>query len=318
MPTAYTTFEEEAKKLIDPNREKAKTESNALYDSQVASTNKLYDAQAEKAGKSYEDSYRENAVQKLINERQVAENMANLGLTNSGLNRTQQTAVQLSYANQKANIDRQKQSDIEDINLSRTQALDTIEQNRLSSAASIDQEYDNLVNETATTNYNNYLDYLSEQAELAQKQREAAKKQSEAPKISKFAYGTPVSMTYSSNGNVLYTDESGNSVKMRAGANPYTGYVNADLLVNGKYDASRAFSNGYQPKYYKGKELTYYTPSKGSKETSTANVPWRDDGKQQQIFTTGKNKYYVWYGPDNRYVEARWNSTKKCWEFNLD
>lgn len=308
MPTAYTTFEEEAKKLIDPNREKAKLESNAFYDSQVASTNKLYDAEAEKAGKAYEDSYRENAVQKLINERQVAENMANLGLTNSGLNRTQQTAVQLSYANQKANIDRQKQNNIDDINLNRTKALDTIEQNRLSSDASIDQEYDKLINETATANYKNYL---SEQDKITQKQ-------SESPKISKFDYGTPVSMSYSSNGNVLYTDESGNSVKMRAGANPYTGDVNADLLVNGEYNASRAFSNGYQPKYYKGKELTYYTPSKGSKETSTANVPWRDDGKQQQIFTTGKNKYYVWYGPNNRYVEARWNNTKKCWEFNLD
>ena len=310
MPTVFTDFEEEAKKLIDPNREKAKADSNAFYDSQVASTNKLYDAQAEKAGKSYEDSYRENAVQKLINERQVAENMANLGLTNSGLNRTQQTAVQLSYANQKANIDRQKQNNIDDINLKRTQALDTIEQNRLSSAASIDQDYDKLISETATTNYNNHLDFLSEQSKIAQKQ-------SESPKISKFDYGTPVSMSYSSNGNVLYTDESGNSVKMRAGANPYTGYVNADLLVNGKYDASRAFSNGYQPKYYKNEELTYYTPSKDSKETSKAYVPWREDGKQQQIFTTGKNKYYAWYGKENSYVEAQWDKTDKCWKFNI-
>ena len=30
MPTVFTTFEEEAKKLIDPNREKAKADSNAF------------------------------------------------------------------------------------------------------------------------------------------------------------------------------------------------------------------------------------------------------------------------------------------------
>ncbi|MBQ4120345.1 MAG: hypothetical protein IJD45_08165 [Clostridia bacterium] len=116
-------------------------DSNALYDNQVKSTNKDYDTQVFEQSRAYEDQYRENAVQKEINKRQVAESMANLGLTDSGLNRTQQTAVQLSYGNNKANIDRQRQSGIDSLNYSRRQALDTTEQNRLAANAQIEQGY---------------------------------------------------------------------------------------------------------------------------------------------------------------------------------
>lgn len=115
--------------------------SNELYDNQVKSINRDYDTQVFEQGKAYEDQYRENAVQKEINKRQVAESMANLGLTDSGLNRTQQTAVQLSYGNNKANIDRQRQSGIDSLNYSRRQALDAIEQNRLADNAQIEQGY---------------------------------------------------------------------------------------------------------------------------------------------------------------------------------
>lgn len=115
--------------------------SNELYDNQVKSINRDYDTQVFEQGKAYEDQYRENAVQKEINKRQVAESMANLGLTDSGLNRTQQTAVQLSYGNNKANIDRQRQSGIDSLNYSRRQALDTTEQNRLAANAQIEQGY---------------------------------------------------------------------------------------------------------------------------------------------------------------------------------
>ncbi len=43
--------------------------------------------------KQYASGYDANAVQQRINERNVAERMANMGLTDSGLNRTQQTAL---------------------------------------------------------------------------------------------------------------------------------------------------------------------------------------------------------------------------------
>lgn len=69
--------------------------SGKVYDTQRRQTQDTYDRQIKDTNNSYEDMYRENAVQKLINEREIAEDMANSGLTDSGLNRTQQTAVQL-------------------------------------------------------------------------------------------------------------------------------------------------------------------------------------------------------------------------------
>ena len=85
---------------------------------EIAAKNKqtiteTHNAELKEIEKSYDDQHRINAVQKLINERQVAENMANLGHTDSGLNRTQQTAVQLSYANQNAKLNTQRQSAID-------------------------------------------------------------------------------------------------------------------------------------------------------------------------------------------------------------
>lgn len=61
----------------------------------------------------YENIVNTQNVQKLINERKLAESMGNAGLTDSGLNRTQQTATQLSYSNavSKAQIARQKTVD---------------------------------------------------------------------------------------------------------------------------------------------------------------------------------------------------------------
>ena len=291
MPTVFTDFEEEAKKLIDPNREKAKADSNAFYDSQVASTNKLYDAQAEKAGKSYEDSYRENAVQKLINERQVAENMANLGHTNSGLNRTQQTAVQLSYANQKANIDRQRQNNLDDINLSRTQALDTIEQNRLSSAASIDQDYDKLISETATTNYNNHLDFLSEQSKIAQKQSEAAQKQQETAKKDLYYFRRTEKDKLGN--NVYVFSVNGKEVKLQEGVNPYTG-TNNKIEYSAEAKKIGFFSNGYQPRGL---------VSQGGAFEWTGDY-YYGTGKQQKIWKAPNGKEFVWYGDFNEYREV--------------
>ena len=118
--------------------------TNTLYDGQVKSINEGYDTKVFEQGRAYEDQYRENAVQKAINERQVAESMANLGLRDSGLNRTQQTAVQLSYGNNKASIDRQRQAGIDSLEFSRRQSLDTIEQNRTAAIADINQYYNNL------------------------------------------------------------------------------------------------------------------------------------------------------------------------------
>ena len=86
----------EYKKLGTAQRDADIASSDKVYDTQKLQTQNTYNRQIDETSKAYEDLYDENAVQRLINEQEIAENMANLGLTDSGLNRTQQTAVQLS------------------------------------------------------------------------------------------------------------------------------------------------------------------------------------------------------------------------------
>lgn len=103
--------------------------------------NQNYGAKISETEQSYDDQERINAVQKLINEQEIAENMANLGLTDSGLNRTQQTAVQLSYANNRANIERQKRSAIDGLTREMNAYLTEIETGAESSIAGLKDTY---------------------------------------------------------------------------------------------------------------------------------------------------------------------------------
>jgi hypothetical protein len=83
------------------------------YNLNVGAINDNYAVDVANTEEAYNKLYDTNAVSRIINERKIAENMANLGLTDSGLNRTQQTANQLSYANTNNQIGIQKQKAID-------------------------------------------------------------------------------------------------------------------------------------------------------------------------------------------------------------
>ena len=320
MPTGitklYTTFEEEARKSAKTGWDKELADNDTFYATQADSINKLYDAKVNKQSKAYEDSYRENAIQKLINERQVAENMANLGLTNSGLNRTQQTAVQLSYANNKAGIDRQKQSAIDDLNLARTQSLDTNEQNKLSGRNTINQTYEKAINNTAQTNYNNYLTYLAE-LEKAENERiaqleEQQRQNSYIIKTNNGLLSRDFEGSLKDNGvdsykitkdyvdYIRYVDNnSGKSVELPVGVNPYTGDDNSALeAIYGVFD------NGYQPKGVEGYGAFDKTKNGYVKAVGTAQFK----GRNQNVFSITKNgatTYWIWDGANNEYFQVK-------------
>lgn len=99
---------------------------------------------------SYENEYQRNAVQKLINEKAIAEKNANLGLTDSGLNRTQQTAAQLSYANQKGDIDLARQNAIDTLQLNLSSAITDIKKELEANKLAINQNYDQMNMQLAT------------------------------------------------------------------------------------------------------------------------------------------------------------------------
>ena len=141
--------------------------SDKMYDTQRRQTQDTYDRQIKDTNNSYEDMYRENAVQRLINERKIAEDMAGLGLTDSGLNRTQQTAVQLSYANSKNKIDTNRQKAVDTLAASLADAVSRIDANKLADAEKIRSSYESGWNSAAQSTYAKELE------EQTQRQKDA-------------------------------------------------------------------------------------------------------------------------------------------------
>lgn len=79
----------------------------------------------------YQSAYDLNAVRQLISQRQLKEQMANAGLSDSGLNRSQQTALATSKANADAAIDRNKLAANVDIESQLQNNLSTNENNKI-------------------------------------------------------------------------------------------------------------------------------------------------------------------------------------------
>lgn len=146
--------------------------NKTVYDNNAKTITDSYNAQIDEAKDSYEDQYRENAVQKKVNEFYIAEEMANMGLTNSGLNRTQITANQLSYSNNKAKIDMQRQSMVDKLTLEMQGYLTENENTRISAEQSIKDAHEQADLVEATESYNTQLQaevdaYNAEQERLA-------------------------------------------------------------------------------------------------------------------------------------------------------
>ena len=150
---SYESYYEAIKKQTDADRQAAKDKSNQLYANQAAAANDQYAQQIKETTTAYDEQYRMARIQKAINDRQIAENLANMGLTDSGLNRTQITANQLYYGNTVGKIDRAKQQAVDALALALRGSLTTIENNRLSAEASIDQQYDKYASDAATDMY---------------------------------------------------------------------------------------------------------------------------------------------------------------------
>lgn len=296
---------------------KSLADNDATHNLQKQTVTDNFNAQLRDTESTYSDEYRENAVQKLINERQVAENMANLGLTDSGLNRTQQTAVQLSYANNKAKIDRQKQSLVDSLKLQLNNSLNEIETSRISNASAINQSYESAWADSAQKVYNDNLDYMEE----IRKEQIAAAKEAAEKEASKQIY------TYSGEdiekGLNIYRGSDGKTYYSEKGLNPYTGDNNTLYMKedkNGKFvssnlskgtDAQKAAAkygvctNGYQPKgvFIDGKDY-------GKIQNSNQSIPAEKSmtGKKQNVWmTTGRRgvHYWFWDGTDNNYFEIK-------------
>lgn len=293
------------------NREIA--EKNKIYDTQKQQATDTYNRQIKETNNSYEDLYRENAVERLINEREIAENMASLGLTDSGLNRTQQTAVQLSHANNKNKIDINRQKAVDSLTASLADAIKTIDLNRSSAESEIRSGYYNLAVSNAQKAYQTDVEaetarqkaaydysikmYKAQQSAAKSAQKESQKAnyiiQTSGGLLNRNFIGTlkqnNVSVIYDTDKKTTtYIDNnSGKKTTMPSKNNPYTGAPHPDVEYG-------AFSNGYQPDNISGHKLKVYDPK---------SVEIRGNKQNVYKLVKGHNtEYYVWFGEENRYV----------------
>lgn len=274
--------------------------SDKMYDTQRRQTQDTYDRQIKDTNNSYEDMYRENAVQRLINERKIAEDMAGLGLTDSGLNRTQQTAVQLSYANSKNKIDTNRQKAVDTLAASLADAVSRIDANKLAAAEKIRGSYESSWNSAAQSTYAKELEEQTKRVEANIKaQKEQIAKQQKANYIIQTNGGTlrrsftgslkdnNVSVIYDkTNKTTTYIDNnSGKKTTVASSVNPYTGNDNSELI-----EEFGAFDNGYQPRGVRGHGKLLRSVGKDV-----------INGNMQNIFEAADASLWIWDGSINEY-----------------
>ena len=149
---AQAQYADAAKKNKE-NADAYKQSVGEIFDTQRDQVNKQAESDTQKVGSQYKGLYDESALQQLVNERNLKQRQASLGLTDSGLTASQQTAIQVSRGNADAKISAQKQAAIDSITLQLEQYLAQIEQNRASSFAEIDYN----LNNTNTNLYNTLM-----------------------------------------------------------------------------------------------------------------------------------------------------------------
>lgn len=274
--------------------------SGKVYDTQRQQTQDTYDRQIKDTNNSYEDMYRENAVQRLINERKIAEDMAGLGLTDSGLNRTQQTATQLSYANSKNKIDVNRQKAVDTLTASLADAVSRIDANKLAAAEKIRSSYESSWNSAAQSTYAKELEEQTKRVEANIKaQKEQIAEQQKANYIIQTNGGTlrrsftgslkdnNVSVIYDkTNKTTTYIDNnSGKKTTVASSVNPYTGNDNSELI-----EEFGAFDNGYQPRGVRGHGKLLRSVGKDA-----------INGNMQNIFEAADASLWIWDGSINEY-----------------
>ena len=179
---------------------------NANADANIKNITNNYNTQIADTNKSYENAFQQNELQVKLNERHLERKAAEMGLTDSGLNRTQLTANQLSYANQKGEISRQKQkavdtlaatmrSKITEVNTNRNNQIAQIDSALNNDLAQMDLDYASAARQQATDIYN--AEYKAEQ------EREAERIKAEQANENKYIN------VYDDKGNVInkYTND---------------------------------------------------------------------------------------------------------------
>lgn len=124
-------------------------------DKSTASAAKPYQTQIEQLPSQYQKLVDTNAVQELVNRRQVQEAMANMGLTDSGLNRTQQTAIAIQRGNADAAARLEQQQKTQELQDKIAQLMESGAAQKQQQEAAIRNDSANWYNSLLGDMYNN-------------------------------------------------------------------------------------------------------------------------------------------------------------------
>lgn len=175
MANSYTDYYNEQRNLLRQGAQndynQAASANQAATDQYLADIDAIYKENARQLEHSYEQqkaqlpqdyqyAYDKNAIQQAINEREVAGRMEQLGLTDSGLNRTQQAAINVQRSNADAAVTQQQNAQLNAL----TSALyEQLSQNRANQTAGAAQaRYD-----LASRNQDLYNSYMSNADSMA-------------------------------------------------------------------------------------------------------------------------------------------------------
>ena len=275
---------EQQRKLLDPQKQANLAASAGIYDAQRQNTQALYQGQIADTTASYEDALRSNETQKFLNQRAMERRMAEMGLTDSGLNRTQQTAVMLSAANNRGAIERQRQKAVDTLAATMASELATIDAKKAAAAQEITNTFENNAYTQGTSLYNN------EQANIAAEN--AARIKAEGTTKTLWD-STGVTDEYD---NLIFVDKDGNKKTVAKGYSPY-GFNSNTQYAAEKKAGIKFSSNGYQP--------LGLVSEGGNFEAVTVNgrpIDYYGTGKRQNIWVSPNGNYFYWDGSINQYV----------------
>lgn len=153
-----------SKTALDKQAEKDKESINATADKSIADIENAYNTKINEANEASEIAHQKNEMQKLLNERHLERKAAEIGLTDSGHNLTQLTANQLSYGNQKADIDNNRQktvdtlaaamaSKVADVNINRNSSINAVDTQLGIDKANLEASYETSVADRAQKLY---------------------------------------------------------------------------------------------------------------------------------------------------------------------
>ncbi len=329
----------EAKNKNQPQKDEYAATISADYDKTIENLTNQNKKAVSDTITSYENEYGRNAVQKIINEKLIAEKNSDLGITDSGLNKTQLTAAQLSYANQKGKLDVSKESALKDLALNLESSIVSVNQQKNNAIMQNNTYWDEISREEGIREYNYAKNDLDNNIAIDKQELLQVEAIEENEKLYNNVYGTSdlstntISYIINADGGLLSRDyygtlkdnnvdtiynyrgdkivsvtyadnNSGKTTTLAYGVNPYTG----DNNIKGNSDAAKAankyqtYSNGYQPKGVIIDGVDYGKIIKAVDKTT----PEKTDGIAFNVHKTIGNgtHYWVWKAKENNYVEV--------------